>query len=90
MSPSIFRRIADLETRDREVTEDIAELYRRVAALYTILRPTLNVKGVRPPMVCSECGAVYASEDGPPLCGPCWVAHGRPSRWPPITPLHIA
>lgn len=65
------RRVDALE----ETLDDaLAELMKlRTAAGFL-----LNMKAATLTMVCVKCGARYAKEPGAELCGPCWVAAGRP------------
>lgn len=42
------------------------------------IRLLLAMKASTLTMTCAKCGTEYAKEPGPELCGPCWVAAGRP------------
>lgn len=65
------RRVDALEESYGDVLLELAELRRSTAFLTNMKAATLT-------MSCLKCGAVYAKEPGAELCGPCWVAAGRP------------
>jgi hypothetical protein len=74
--------------RDTELQDGIAELgtrldfhANRARLLYSMKACTLTTK-------CLRCGAVFAEEPGPALCGPCWTELGRPAVYlHPVPPI---
>lgn len=65
--------------RDEELGDGLADLERRLSFVATRSRVILLMKASTLETTCLRCGAVFAKEPGPELCGPCWTELGRPT-----------
>jgi hypothetical protein len=65
------RRIDAIEERELELGALLERVSETAALLCAMKAATLVVS-------CVKCGRRFAKEPGPELCGPCWVAAGRP------------
>lgn len=70
-------RIEELEEAWASLTLEVGRLSRRS-------RLVVNMKAASLTSTCQKCGAEFASEAGPMLCGPCWCELGKPERY--LTP----
>jgi hypothetical protein len=70
-------KIAELEEAWASLTLEVGRLSRRS-------RLVVNMKAASLTSTCQKCGAEFATEAGPMLCGPCWCELGKPERY--LTP----
>lgn len=74
--------------RDIELADNIIDLERRLAFTANRARLLLNMKACTLTTRCLRCNAMFATEPGPELCGPCWTELGRPERYlTPVPPI---
>lgn len=81
----VCRELIDLAKlqgeRQTELQDGLADLERRLSFVAGRSRLLHNMKGATLTTKCARCRAEFATEPGPPLCGPCWTELGRPDRY---------
>lgn len=68
------KRINALEEAWGDTLLEVGSLTRRS-------RLVANMKAATITLTCLKCGAEFAREAGPQLCGPCWCDLGKPDRY---------
>jgi hypothetical protein len=68
------QRIEELEEAWSSLVLEVGNLSRRARLL-------TNMKAATLVTTCRKCGNDFAREAGPELCGPCWIALGKPERY---------
>lgn len=85
---SVVANLRELGERDIELADNIIDLERRLGYITRRSRVVLNMKACDATTDCLRCGATFAAESGPELCGPCWTELGRPERYlAPVPPI---
>lgn len=68
------KRLGELEEAWGDTMLELGLLTRRARLL-------VNMKAATLTQTCLKCGNEYAKEAGVQLCGPCWIAEGKPERY---------
>lgn len=80
--------VKELGSRDIELADGLVDLERRLNFITNRARVLFTMKASTRTTDCLRCGATFAAEPGPELCGPCWTELGRPERYlAPVPPI---
>ena len=88
LSRELLDALKATNDRQADLGDELLDLERRLTFIAGRARVLFSMKASTRTTDCLRCGATFASEPGPELCGPCWTELGRPERYlAPVPPI---
>jgi hypothetical protein len=88
LSRELLDALKATNDRQADLGDEVLDLANRLTFIASRARVLLMMKAATATLDCLRCGATFAGEPGPQLCGPCWTELGRPERYlEPVPPI---